>query len=147
MPTMLNRQLQPRSAMVGALLGGAPIINSAGFKRVDVLQMLLANGADPNSQFHGDTALHLAAQRGCMARAKVLVEGSADVNAINPQREPPIHQAVLNHHQDIADYLMAHGYVKPVPPAISAKLATADLVKGKELFSINAGCATTVRTK
>ena len=113
---------------------GAPILNAAFKGYSEILKMLLINGADPNSEFRTETALHLAAEKGCLECVKILVEAGADVNALNRYREPPIHFAVRKGHSGVADYLLKNGYVVPIPPLISAKLAGADPVKGEALF-------------
>jgi len=43
--------------------GGAPIFRVASQGHDDILSLLVANGANPNSQFRSNTALHKAAER------------------------------------------------------------------------------------
>jgi cytochrome c len=114
--------------------GGAPILRAAWQGHYDILNLLLASGANPNSQFKTDTALHKAAERGCLDCVKILVEAGADVNAVNDRREPPIHFAKMKGHSAVANYLLENGYATPVPPAISAKLNSADPIKGEALY-------------
>jgi cytochrome c len=113
---------------------GVPVLNAAFKGYSEILKLLLSKGADPNSSFDTETALHMAADKGCLECVKILVEAGADVNALNRYREPPIHFAARKGHSDIADYFLKSGYVVPVPPAISARLSTADPVKGEALF-------------
>lgn len=114
--------------------GGPPIFMAAWQGHTSIIILLLANGANPNSQFNTDTALHKAAERGCLDCVKLLVKAGADVNANNQKREPPIHFAAKKGHSAVADYLRGNGYVTPVPPAISAKLNRADPIKGETLY-------------
>jgi cytochrome c len=114
--------------------GGEPVLRAAWQGHNDVLSFLLANGANPKSEFETDTALHKAADRGCLDCVRTLVEAGADVNAINSKREPPIHFAKKRGHSAVADYLLKNGYEIPIPPAISAKLNSADSLKGKALY-------------
>lgn len=113
---------------------GVPILNAAFKGYSEMLSLLLKNGADPNSAFRTETALHLAAEKGSLECVKILVEAGADVNALNRYREPPIHFALRKGHSGVADYLLKNGYVVPIPPVISARLAGADTVKGEALF-------------
>lgn len=113
---------------------GVPVLNAAFKGHSEILKLLLSNGADPNSSFRTETVLHLAAEKGCLECVKNLVEAGADINALNRYREPPIHYAVRKGHSEVADFFLKNGYVVPVPPVISAKLAAADPVKGEALF-------------
>ena len=63
-----------------------------------------------------------------------LVESGAEVNALNKDREPPIHAAKLTGLHEIADYLATHGAVTPKIAPISDKLGTADPTKGQVIF-------------
>lgn len=114
--------------------GGTPIFRAAWRGHNDILKLLLSSGANPNTQFKTDTALHKAAESGCLDCVKTLVEAGADVNAINGLREPPIHFAKKNEHSAVAEYLLKNGYAPPVLPSISAKLTSADPIKGEALY-------------
>jgi cytochrome c len=103
--------------------------------------LLLANGADPNAELESQTALHVAAEQGCLGCVKALVDAGANVNAQhrnvggqNTEVTTPLHLAILFEHGDVADYLNAHGVILPTPAPITAKLASADLGKGQVFF-------------
>jgi cytochrome c len=103
------------------------------------VELLIERGADANLPTQLGTPLHAAAKAGCLACVKLLVEAGADVNALTPKREPAVHIAKKFGYSEVADYLLKHGHISPVPPPISAKLISADLIKGKSLFL--RGCA------
>ena len=110
--------------------------------RVDLITLLLANGANPNSTFDGESVLHVAVKYGRLACVKALVEAGADVNAPTygdkyHGTRTPIHLAIRYGYPKVADYLMAHGVVLPNPASINAKLADADPEKGKIFFNEN----------
>jgi cytochrome c len=117
-----------------ALTFGPPLVSAAWKGDVPILKLLLAHGADPNSEFRTQTALHLAAERGWLSCVETLVEARANVNALTKFREPPIHYAKKNGHEQVARYLLDHGYIKPAPPPITARLGSADAKRGQGLF-------------
>ncbi len=57
---------------------------------------------------HGWTPLYFAASQGHKAMVELLISNKADVNAFN-QNFTPLRAAVLNHHPDVADLLLASG--------------------------------------
>jgi ankyrin repeat protein len=58
----------------------------------------------------GLSALHFAAREGQMDAIRELVEGGADVNLQSAgDKTPPITEAIINGHVDIAKYLLDHG--------------------------------------
>ena len=135
--------------IAAALDGGADVNEIAGLVtplyvavingHLEAVQLLVARGADVNLPIMFGTPLHAAAQKGCLACVKLLVEAGADVNALAPERKPVIHFAKKFGHSDVADYLVKHGYVTPVPPPILGKLNSADPIRGKALFLM--GCS------
>src|SRR5262245_7193964 len=118
---------------------GEPLMVAAVQGRVDLMSLLLAHGAIPDSTVNGETALHAATLIGCLACVKALVEAGADVNfaTANYFKRTPIHIARFFGYAEVADYLMAHGVILPRPPPISAKLAAADVEKGRMYFNDN----------
>ncbi|MDP1702108.1 MAG: ankyrin repeat domain-containing protein [Aestuariivirga sp.] len=124
---------------VGSNYWGDLLTIAAGKLRVDLMTLLLAHGANPNSTFHGESVLHVAAKYGCLGCVKVLVEAGADVNAptYDYDTRTPIHLAIRYGYAEVADYLMAHGVVLPKPESITAKLAAADPEKGRIFFNEN----------
>jgi len=114
---------------------GPAIMPAVAQRRIDLIKLLLAAGANPNSQRSGETVLHIAARSGCLDCVKVLVEAGADVNAKTKQGQTPIHLAKRGGKHEVADYLMSHGVVVPTPAPISMKLASADVEKGRTYFT------------
>jgi len=120
---------------------GPPLLGAIDRKDAVLIKLLLASGADPNITLKTYTALFIAVKGGCFECVTALVDAGADVNALNQDREPAIHQARLTGHHEIADYLAAHGAIPPEIPPISAKLGDADPAKGQVIFARScAGC-------
>jgi uncharacterized protein len=57
----------------------------------------------------GMTALHFAAREGQMDAVRELVAGRADVNLASADQTPPMTEALINGHVDVARYLLDHG--------------------------------------
>ncbi len=109
---------------------GPPLLGAIERKSGILVNLLLASGADPKIK----SALYLAAKSGCLECVKALVDLGAEVNALNKDREPPIHAAKLTGLREIADYLATHGAAAPKIAPISDKLGTADPAKGQAIF-------------
>ena len=116
---------------------GPPLLGAIERKNGILVKLLLASGANPNAAFKTNSALYLAAKGGCLECVEALVELGADVNALNQDRETPIHAAKLIGLRAIADYLAKHGAVSPRIAPISARLGTADPAKGQVIFVNN----------
>jgi cytochrome c len=133
-----------RGADVNAMAkAGSPLMAAANRDTPEMVILLLAKGADPKADLKSKTALHVAAERGCLGCVKALAEAGADVNAQHRNTEvyggqyirmtTPLHLAILYEHEDVAGYLKAHGVIIPKQAPIAARLASADLGKGREL--------------
>lgn len=128
---------------VGSNYWGGLLTIASVKARADLIALLLANDANPNSTFDGESVLHVAAKHGCLACVKLLVEAGADVNAPtyaskdHSSSRTPIHLAIRYGYPEVADYLMAHGVVLPTPAPVTAKLAAADPEKGRIFFNEN----------
>ncbi len=116
---------------------GPPLFGAIERKNAILVKLLLASGANPNAALETKSALYLAAKNGCLECVTALVDLGADVNALNQDREPPIHAARLIGLREIADYLATHGAVSPKIALISAKLSIADPAKGQVIFVNN----------
>lgn len=69
---------------------------SSGF--VDVVKVLLGNGADPNAKFGDNQApLHKAAYLGDAQSTAALIEAGADVRVPGPMLLQPLHYAALGY--------------------------------------------------
>jgi ankyrin repeat protein len=57
----------------------------------------------------GETALHLAAENGCIEACKVLIKHGANVNAMNNKYETPAYKAEKKKHVDIHELIEKKG--------------------------------------
>ena len=127
----------------GAKISGPPLKAAVAKDRVELITLLLQNGADPNLVVGDHTVLHEAVRHGCLDCVTALVAAGADVNArgADAVARTPIHLARFHDRPEIADYLMANGVVLPKPAPIGPKLASADVEKGRTFFGKNCdGC-------
>ncbi|NRB28689.1 MAG: ankyrin repeat domain-containing protein, partial [Roseibacillus sp.] len=77
----------------------------------EIVELLIAKGADVNAKFEddGSTPLHLAAWKGHFETAELLIAKGADVNAKDKDGETPLNWAIKNKHTETADLLRKHG--------------------------------------
>ncbi|TPJ32730.1 ankyrin repeat domain-containing protein [Mesorhizobium sp. B2-6-5] len=116
------------------LLGPA-LMPALAKRRIDLIKLLLDEGANPNSKRSRENAIHIAVNLGCLDCVKALVEAGADVNAKTNDGKTPLHLAKRKGQREVADYLISHGAVLPTPAPISMKLASADVEKGRTTFT------------
>ena len=114
---------------------GPPLMPALAKRRVDLINLLLQGGANPNAQRGGESALHIAVRSGCLDCVKALVEAGADVNAKTKDGKTPLHMAKFKGQHEVAAYLLSHGVVLPTPAPISMKLSNADVEKGRTYFT------------
>jgi ankyrin repeat protein len=85
-----------------------PLIEAAANGYLDVVKLLIKNGADVNLKgeaWYGP--LHAAAAKGHIEVVKILLENGADVNIFHQNK--PLHNAAMNGHVEVARILLAHG--------------------------------------
>ncbi|MEF2162548.1 ankyrin repeat domain-containing protein, partial [Pseudomonas aeruginosa] len=108
--------LMERGADVNAaptpLLGPA-LMPALAKRRVDLINLLLEGGADPNARRNRENAIHIAVNLGCLDCVKALVGAGADVNAKTKDGKTPLHIAKFKGNGEVADYLLSHGVVLP----------------------------------
>lgn len=95
-------------------IGGADGAGRAAPERLEILQLLLDRGADPNAAKRGQTALHWAAMEGRVEMAELLIGRGADVRALwqSPRGDfTPLAVAERNERKAVAELLRRHGAV------------------------------------
>jgi cytochrome c len=95
---------------------GDPLIMAVLKRRLDLMSLLLAHRAHPDTTHEGETALHIATWLGCLGCVEILVRAGADVNAQNfgpledcKGKRTPLDIATSYGYADIAGYLKVHG--------------------------------------
>eukprot|EP01087_Luapelamoeba_hula_P012480 TRINITY_DN3484_c0_g1_i2.p1 TRINITY_DN3484_c0_g1~~TRINITY_DN3484_c0_g1_i2.p1 ORF type:complete len:2043 (+),score=287.04 TRINITY_DN3484_c0_g1_i2:206-6334(+) len=77
---------------------------------VKVLAGLIENGAEINCQnINGETALHIAADRGFAQAVELLLEKNGNPNLLDKYNESPLHHATRRDHKDIVTTLLGAG--------------------------------------
>ena len=114
---------------------GPALMPALAKSNIELINLLLDGGANPNAQRGREAALHIAVRSGCLDCVKALVKAGADVNAKTKDGKTPLHMAKFKGQREVADYLLSHGVVMPTPAPISMKLASADVEKGRARFT------------
>ena len=75
--------------------GKTPLILASSLNIPFMTDILLRQGArtEHHESFYGDTALHIAAEKGFTETAKILLDFAADANTVNTKKETPLAQA------------------------------------------------------
>jgi ankyrin repeat protein len=79
--------------------------------KIHQIQKLLDYGADPNLGEHifGNSPLHIAASKGRADIARILLDGGADPNSQNHEKETPLHKAVQEGQVALVKLLIERG--------------------------------------
>jgi ankyrin repeat protein len=88
-----------------------PLHLAAEYGHMDVVKLLLANGAEVNARDNeSDTPLHNAAKNGQKDVVELLLLKGANVNAKNNSYgDTPLHEAAREGHNDVVELLLANG--------------------------------------
>lgn len=100
--------LLDRGAYAKSWVGETPLLTVLAQKgiNIDVVKLLIANGADVNAYGEGGAPLHEAKNAGI---AQILIDNGADVNARRELGDTPLLSAVWNGKKDIVKILIDHG--------------------------------------
>lgn len=78
-------------------------------QQVEMLDVLLRYGADPNHRVRGWTALHYVAKQGYTSLADALIRHGASVHSAKCDGMSPLHLAAINGHTQMTILLLRHG--------------------------------------
>ncbi|MGB0561003.1 MAG: ankyrin repeat domain-containing protein [Spirulinaceae cyanobacterium] len=87
---------------------GVALIEATKANHREQVQRLLAQGVDPNTVVHTNTALTYAARDGHLAIARLLINHGADVNWIDGEGVTPIILSSFKGHVALTRLLLAH---------------------------------------
>lgn len=92
-------------------IGSTPVMRAASKGRLDVIQELLAAGADPClvSPVDQDTTLHQAAQHGHLEIVDLMLSCGIPVNAIGYKGSSPLIRAACGSHTAVVRRLLEAG--------------------------------------
>jgi PTS system fructose-specific IIA component/PTS system nitrogen regulatory IIA component len=76
---------------------------------LEVIQYLVAQGADVNAKHWRDTPLHKAAEKNSLEVVQYLISQGADVNAKGYQGQTPLHYAAGGNSVEVVQYLVSQG--------------------------------------
>lgn len=105
------RKALSQGADVNVRKGGWTLLMSVSREgSLEIAQILLADGADPNAKgFGGETALTIAAEHGHAEIVKVLLANGADKNAITNNGDNALHYASEYGHRTVVEVLVDTG--------------------------------------
>ena len=86
---------------------GTPLHASVEGEHIEVVQFLLAHGADINSSQY-TSPLHMASRNGHLEIGRYLLNHGADVNREEDGGSTPLHLAVANGHLEVSRMLLEH---------------------------------------
>ena len=96
-------------------IGWTALHKAAYWGLLSTVELLLANGANPNSQaLDGSTPLHVAARRRNLYKRliRTLIDAGAQVNAVTDEGRTPIHEVAScmgKHARAVSQYLLFRG--------------------------------------
>ena len=98
----------PHRRLLGELLQSTPMHIAARIDHKEIVELLIANGADVNAEEKmGGTPLHYAATTAQKEIVELLIANGGDVNAKDKDGDTPLHGAALR--KDFAVLLIAKG--------------------------------------
>lgn len=117
--------------------GESPVEIAVKKFHIDIVDLLLAHGADVNARgLGGKTALYGAARQHQIEIAHRLIAGGADVNLKTDSGDVPLHVAVLNGNMTMAKILIANGADVNIGPKGETSLMAAARHGAPELVEL-----------
>ena len=96
---------------VGWVYNSTPLNGAAQSGHIDVVKLLLDEGADPSKpdDENGQTPLHWAAVDGHIEMVKILLDRGAEPNKIDGSGDAPLHGAAYKGHNEVVKLLLDGG--------------------------------------
>ncbi|MBP5443012.1 MAG: ankyrin repeat domain-containing protein [Treponema sp.] len=96
----------------------SPLMTAVGIGAVDVVEKLIASGADVNEKMsNGITALHVASVKGDADMVQLLLKNGANVNMTNDNGFSPLSYSIVMEREDVSDILIKAGANLNIPIA------------------------------
>ena len=114
-PTSLNE--------LDSKLGWAPLYRSTILGNLEVAELLLALGADPNIQNRlGETSLHQAAEKNSLSFTELLLQYKAKVDIQQNDGDTPLHLASAHGNHEIVKILLEQGANPNIPNTVLGRI-------------------------
>ncbi|XP_065557977.1 putative ankyrin repeat protein RF_0381 [Artemia franciscana] len=89
--------------------GETPLGTAIKTSNVDLVKLLLKRGANPNC----GACLHLAVEKGRSDLCELLIDSGANLDAMNANKEYPLHVAVRNKNLELVNFLLVKAKTDP----------------------------------
>lgn len=87
--------------------GWTPLVWATEHKHLDIVKLLMANGADPNiTDNEGNIGLHWSAFSGSLDICQIFLDHGCDVNAVNEHGDTPLHIAARQGYYECVHILL-----------------------------------------
>lgn len=117
--------------------GNRPLENALHEKNPEAVEFLLKKHAVPNFYHNGMSPLSLALQNNDRVIAQTLIQGGADVNAVNPDTgNTPLISAIYAGNKEAVEFLLDKGADLEISSKVGPPLYTALLADEKEIADL-----------
>ena len=125
--------------------GKAPLHIAAERNNVQIIELLISGGADPDQiaeGFYGpsDAPIHFAIKRRSLDAIKALAKAGASLTLATTNSPAPLHLAIKSGRTEAAELLISLGAMSFQAPDVKDKIPEADVAAGKKFVGICKSC-------